>query len=587
MLKHGSLAILALSAAAIAQCTIAPPSQVLNTNPPDFSSTHYLGNSNPLPSGFDGFGTLFDMQSDVALVVNQIDFSLYDDGVNPIQVGNTTNVDVYVSLGASWQTTTLVPATMPSPASPAPGWAFLGTGQLTVADSNNHSACVFAAPVVFPPGANGYYLQVHPPTAGQNPGPLHPLVVLPAVVPSTPLTAVDQFMNITNTTHQRNSWISAASGFFTTNLEFHYDPPANAAHSASYGTGCYFRPQMFYEAFPAPTSFDLANTSLTMLPQNSAESYLVVPGAASMLDPLRAGSAAVQLSALPYTSSSTTSWDDALIDQGLTFAFPFAGGSTSTLSIGSNGVIYCAGATAWQYAYYSNINAIRNEPEPVIAPAYGDWDLSVVTGTNGLWFEADTVNQKAYITYLNVPEWGGQTTLTCQVVLDASGQIEFHYGSVASNAAEVFTGFCIGSGVQDSGAQDLSATAPFQSGDGSAPSVQSISARPVTGTSMDLICKDIAANTFFSFQIVGFSSIPGGFPLAAFGLPGCSQYANTIVATALSPVVSGEAHTTIVLPNSNAYIGVQLHAQSAPLTAGLNAAGILTSSARCLVISNL
>jgi len=32
-------------------------------------------------------------------------------------------------------------------------------------------------------------------------------------------------------------------------------------------------------------------------------------------------------------------------------------------------------------------------------------------------------------------------------------------------------------------------------------------------------------------------------------------------------------------------VGVQLHAQSAPFTVGLNAANILTSSARCLVMN--
>ena len=127
---------------------------------------------------------------------------------------------------------------------------------------------------------------------------------------------------------------------------------------------------------------------------------------------------------------------------------------------------------------------------------------------------------------------------------------------------------------------------PFQSGDGSIPPVLTMSARPVSGASTSLLTQNLSAGTVFSFQGLGFATIPGGLPLAPFGMPGCTLYINPLAAT-LVPVVGGTATYNLPIPGHSSFLGVNLQAQSFPLTAGLNSAGIISSNALCLQINNL
>jgi len=71
--------------------------------------------------------------------------------------------------------------------------------------------------------------------------------------------------------------------------------------------------------------------------------------------------------------------------------------------------------------------------------------------------------------------------------------------------------------------------------------------------------------------------------LAGFGMPGCVLNVGLPVTSFFS--FSGGAPTSslaIAAPNLPSFINVNVRAQSAPLTPGLNAAGIVTSNGLCI-----
>src|SRR5262249_42109893 len=135
--------LIATTAALSAQC-VAPSSII--TNPPDFSSTRYLGSPNPLPNPDPGTITMWDMTPHGTATISSIDSSLYDDAnsANPNQVGNTAPATLWLC-----PTTHVGNELIPG------AWTQIGTGTLTVADQNSHSPTVFSSPVTLSPGTYG------------------------------------------------------------------------------------------------------------------------------------------------------------------------------------------------------------------------------------------------------------------------------------------------------------------------------------------------------------------------------------------------------------------------------------------------
>src|SRR5215471_16117988 len=138
--------LVATATALSAQC-VAPSS--ITTTPPDFSATHYLGSPNPPVVPDPGFTTYWDLTLNGTITISSIDCYLYDDGVNPVQIGNTAPVTLW-----------LTPTTHVGQELNTGAWTQIGAGTLTVADSNSHSPAVFSSPVTLTPGSYGIGLQV-------------------------------------------------------------------------------------------------------------------------------------------------------------------------------------------------------------------------------------------------------------------------------------------------------------------------------------------------------------------------------------------------------------------------------------------
>jgi hypothetical protein len=235
------LVLIASTPAALGQATCAAgagqPTSIATQNP--FAGNNLYGHPNyPNPPGptYTGFSFLFDLTLNASIDITQIDIDLYDAGgavntgtstvTSPNQVGNTTNIELYLFPAGSY----IGNETTPS------AWALLGTGTLTVASPHAHSPGVFNPPINLPPGYWGIAFKVDQTTTGLNPGPLHPMLD-PNITP--PPSYDNPPVSITNLTFQRETWASApAPSSHSQNIEFHYVPTSGYSSWTSFGTGC-------------------------------------------------------------------------------------------------------------------------------------------------------------------------------------------------------------------------------------------------------------------------------------------------------------------------------------------------------------
>src|SRR5690606_21184023 len=88
-----------------------------------------------------------------------------------------------------------------------------------------------------------------------------------------------------------------------------------------YGAGCYTRSATWYESF---SSFDLSNTAVRQIP-NGQGGYTMIPGAPT---------------AFVHTVPGLALGDDSIGTLALPTAFNYPGGSSTALSICSNGYIW-------------------------------------------------------------------------------------------------------------------------------------------------------------------------------------------------------------------------------------------------------
>ncbi len=562
-----ALAILGSAVSLAAQsCGGAAPARQFSNRAEFEASFYYLNNAH-----------IFDLNVQVPITLSGAHTWLYDQGVGnppvPDQVGNLSVVDVYTC------PLTRIGNETNAPTNPGSPWTLLGSGTMTVVNTgvgNGESPIVFNPPLSIPAGQYGVCFVYNNPTTGLNPGPLHCLGKSPN--PATPVT--DGFITFSNDGIVGTAWTGV--GTDSPNLRLDYLPAATSGHFEPLGDGCYFRPYAFYESFPNGVATpDLANTSQSWV--SLVNNYLVVPGTAAFIPPTSAN-----LAAGATGSSSSANWDDALSTPiVLPFTFSYPGGSTNEITISSNGSVYLANVVDSTYAIcgasYGSIAPFRDGPAR-IAAFYHDLDPTV---GGGIYYDVDPNNQWVRITWDSVQEWGVAAAVnTIQVTLSVGGGVDIYYGSLGNQSGgnNAIAGFTPGTGSRLAPAMDLSASIPFQSGDGQIPPVLTMDARPVIGTTPNVVTTNITPGTFFQVFVAGFTGVPAPVSLAAFGMPDCFQYINPFTAFLSGLNGNGEFSVAFNIPNNPAYQGVTFYFQSAPLTGGLNAAGIITSNGICATL---
>ncbi len=395
----------------------------------------------------------------------------------------------------------------------------------------------------------------------------------------TTLPQMDCSSNVSqNARARRNSAATSAAltgglSYFAPVMKFDYTEPAGLARKTKYGAGCYDRPQSFYELF-APAGFDLAGTATTVnsirLIPNGQGGFVALPGSNQWFTP---------------TSPDLLLADDSVSPpQALPFTFNYQFGSTTAIEIGSNGLVWMQpGGTTTPGASVAELLSSGTRFAALwcdLNPAAVDPVTTLPIG-GSIHFDVNPSGQEVYATWLGVPLWEATQTntyqQTFQVMLNSSGECEFRYMDCNPALYQTITGFSPGGNVRDPGSIDISTSMPFNTGDGSVAVAVDADARPVLGTSINLVTSDIPLTAFIGAQIFGLQELNPGVSLAGLGAPGCSQFTN-IDASQILFLSGTTTSVPFVVPSAPAFVGVEIKTQSAILVNGVNALGLLTSN---------
>jgi hypothetical protein len=353
---------------------------------------------------------------------------------------------------------------------------------------------------------------------------------------------------------------------FVPNVGGGYDVVPTAcepANNTNYGKGCPNLSATAYENFPANT-IDLSNTSIRMTPTGAG--YLFTPGTGTNYT---------------HTVAGLALGDDAVGTLALPVPFNYPGGSTSTLSICSNGYIWMQSPNT--LADFSPTNAELFSNPARLMPMWCDGVPDDVTNVANVFAEVDAINNKAYVSWLNIPIFGGVGgTMNVQCELDlTSGAVEYRYGAISCGNVCI-VGWTPGTGasVIDGGSIDISATLPgsFQT---TQPEKQPLSlsaaGNPTIGGTVAFTTSQITGSGL-SFYLLSAAQFNPGLDLGVFGAPGCQAYVQLPEILSNLQVGLPTASTNLTIPNDPFFAGLAVFSQSVALDATANAFGIITSN---------
>jgi len=215
----------------------------------------------------------------------------------------------------------------------------------------------------------------------------------------------------------------------------------------------------------------------------------------------------------------------------------------------------------------------------------------------GIWYDVDPSGQAVYVTWIT-QEWDTQFNATrpmqVQLKMDSTGGVEYRYQTVIMSPtgnpggnAPILVGWTPGNGAANPPITDLSASTGFITGDGSLPTALASSARPVTGTSINLNTSNIPTGSLLGGVVLGFGPIAAGVSLAPFGAPTCSVYMlNQGPTLVFFTPTTAPVSTPLAIPANPTLAGMTIIAQSLLLCPGVNPLGVLTSNGVCLGIGS-
>ncbi|MEY3161010.1 MAG: hypothetical protein RIT25_1001 [Planctomycetota bacterium] len=339
-------------------------------------------------------------------------------------------------------------------------------------------------------------------------------------------------------------------------LEFGFDYPPGVANGQRYGNGCYDTAMSWYELFPNG-GFDLANAGVRMT--SAGNTYLVGGPTGTWFTPV-----AAPLAMGDDTISPT---------QLLPFNFPYFGGTTSTVQVCSNGYLLLVPTTATTGQFNATSAALLNGPVR-FAPAWTDWNPSA---GGSIHFDVVPGNQSVVITWSNVPEFQQTTLNSFQVELDAFGNVEYRYQTVANVARQLLVGWTQGTPARDPGSRDLTTALPFLAQPDGLGLQLGLTGRPRIGQTCNLVTSSFPSGATLGATFLSFTSYPAGLPLASLGLPGCSQYAG-LDSTQVFFVTGSTASIPLTLPSQPSFAGLHVYGQSLAFAPGINLLGAVTSN---------
>lgn len=341
-------------------------------------------------------------------------------------------------------------------------------------------------------------------------------------------------------------------------IEIYYEVATGLATSSTYGLGCNRGSRAFYELSDA-TAFDLSNSAMTLTP--SAGHYV-----------------ALQLGVyVPPTGAATSLslGDDADTLVNLSSAFSFPGGSTTSLRVCSNGFVSVGAGNGTSFS--PNASTWLSSP----LARWGTWhDFNPARASSGQ-VKFQEIGNISYVTWDGVFDFSGVATPNFfQLQFDrATGRVTYAWQAMSTVGNAFLVGFAPGApAAVNDGNLDISAHWPAgfstQTTD-TRPLAFNSSARPVIGTSINLVTSDITPGSVFGANLLGF--VAASADLSGLGAPRCTQYVNAL-ATNIFLIGGSSVNVPFAIPNNPYLLGVTVVGQSASYSPGQNALNVLFSN---------
>jgi hypothetical protein len=348
---------------------------------------------------------------------------------------------------------------------------------------------------------------------------------------------------------------NAATGSFSINVN---GPAGTPASTTPFGTACGGSSKAFYELF-ASTSFDLGGSAMRLVKQ--ANGFYIAQAGGSYVAP---SVAATQL----------TLTDDSVAMVTLAGSFPFVGGTTSTLEVGSNG--YVSTATGNGVGYTPTAGGWVASPQP----RWGTWhDFNPnAPGSGKVKFEQ--IGSIAYVTWDGVYSYGTSAANTWQLQFDlTTGNVTYVWQTMVSSGNAWLVGYTGGGANNDMGSIDISIALPgtFRNSADNASPLALASTVPTLGSNLTFTTTNFPASSVLGIQILGITRFNPGIDLSVIGMPGCFAFESLDAMYLLFPVAQ-QATYTMPIPNNPVLMGFQMTGQSAAFVNGVNSAGMVSSN---------
>ena len=346
-------------------------------------------------------------------------------------------------------------------------------------------------------------------------------------------------------------------------------PWAGCATSQDYGRGCIDAVDSFYEIM-APTAFDLANSSWTLL--RGSNGYTAVSALASYQAP-------------SPTAAIVANADDIVQTVTLTQAMPVPGGTTTQLSISSNGNVALAGAGNGA-GFAPDAGNFLAFAQTCIAAAWHDYNPTLA-GSGKILFEQ--VGSTAYVTWDAVYSYGSTLPDKFQYQFDLlTGNVTVVYLVMSFGSSNYLVGYSRGGVSPRTEASDLSVAFPASLPVADA-GVQGLtvtaSGLPLVGNAaFGLAVSRIPTVSPVGVMFFGDQQVPA-LDLGFLGMPGCRAYSNANLTSATFPALqpAGTGTQGLPIPNSLPLVGVTLTTQAVAFTLA-NPLNLVTSNGTSFTI---
>ena len=330
-------------------------------------------------------------------------------------------------------------------------------------------------------------------------------------------------------------------------------PLAGCATATAYGTGCISAQESYFEVMPA-AAVDLAGSTTTML--RSANEYVITNGVAGAIV-APTGSAQV-----------VANGDDVEQTVALASPMPVPGGTTSSITICSNGRIALAAAGNGA-RFAPDIGNFLNFAQTTVAAAWHDYNPALA-GSGSILFEQAA--GFAYVTWDNVYTYGTAVPDRFQYQFElATGNITVVYDTFGGAGPNYLIGYSRGGNSLRPEMSDISVAlaAGMEIADADVAGLTlAANGLPLLGNPTFAIDTSNVPNVApVGVLLVGDTQTPP-LDLAIIGMPGCRAYSNAnLTAVTFSVTLpQGAGSVAFAIPTNPALIGATLVMQSAAFT---------------------